>query len=221
MTTEYSNSDVQRRYIGLKLSFTRLTTQFDLFADIWTQRSEHDTGLWLAGLDRLAQDALELPAMPYPIPPLVCYLDRGPGAAIRRARTRLPGGGSNPVSVIRVPRERLIGSGIASSVVHEVGHQGAALLDLVGPLRQELGARADRGSQALAWRLWSRWISEIVADVWSVAHLGITSTRGLIGVVSLPRYFVYRISTDDPHPPPWFRVRLSTAIGDFLYPDLQ
>ena len=36
--------------------------------------------------------------------PAVCYLARGPGAAIRRARTRLPGGESNPVAIIRVPQ---------------------------------------------------------------------------------------------------------------------
>ena len=71
---------------------------------------------------------------------MVCYLARGPGAAIRRARTRLPGGGDNPVAIIRMPRERMIGSGIASSLVHEVGHQGAALLDLVPSLRARLGA---------------------------------------------------------------------------------
>ena len=57
------------------------------------------------------------------------------GAAIRRARTRLPGGGENPVAIVRVPRERMVGTGIASSLVHEVGHQAAALLDLVNSLR--------------------------------------------------------------------------------------
>lgn len=29
------------------------------------------------------------------------------------------------------------------------------------------------------------------------------------------------MSTDDPHPVPWFRVKLSCAIGDALYPDPQ
>ena len=63
----------------------------------------------------------------------MCYLDRGHGAAIRRARARLPGGGMSPVAIIRVPRERMVGAGIASSLVHEVGHQAAALLDLNTP----------------------------------------------------------------------------------------
>ena len=70
-------------------------------------------------------DALALAGQPYQVPPIICYLDRGAGAAIRRARTRLPGGGANPVAIIRVPRERMVGSGIASSLFHEVGHQAA------------------------------------------------------------------------------------------------
>ncbi len=165
-------------------------------------------------------------------PPVICYLARGPGAAIRRARTRLPGGEANPVAIIRVPRERMIGTGIASSLVHEVGHQGAALLDLVASLRADLSHpphQLDAGSvdaavgappvtAAWAWTVWRKWISEIVADFWSVARLGVTATSGLIGVVSLPAAFVFRIDADDPHPSPYLRVKLSAAIGEALYP---
>lgn len=210
----------QRKFALLKLRFTALMTQFDLFSDALGQRSERQAGLWLAGLDQLAEDALWLKTAPYQAPPLVCYLDRGIGAAIRRARTRLPGGGANPVAIIRVPRERLIGSGIASSVIHEVGHQGAALLDLVASLRAAMEGRG-RGPDAQAWQIWSGWISEIVADFWSVAHLGVTSTQGLWGVVSLPPAFVFRIQQGEPHPAPWIRVRLSAAIGARLFPDPQ
>src|SRR5207253_206678 len=62
---------------------------------------------------------------------------------------------------------------------------------------------------------------EIVSDFWSVARVGIASTLGLIGVVSLPRPFIFRFNFDDPHPPPWIRVKLSCAIGDGLYPHPQ
>lgn len=114
-------AQAQRRFAFLKLRFNAVITQFDLFNDVITQRSEHETGVWLSGLDVVSADALRLPGGYYDVPPVICYLDRGVGAAIRRARTRLPGGGSNPVAVIRVPRERMVGSGIASSLIHEVG----------------------------------------------------------------------------------------------------
>ena len=195
-------------------------SQLDLFNQVITQRSENEQGVWLSGLDVVAADALALPDY-YEAPPVICYLDRGVGAAIRRARTRLPGGGENPVAVIRVPRERMIGSGIASSLIHEVGHQGAALLGLVPSLQLVLRAKQHDAREPLVWRLWERWISEIVSDFWSVARVGVVSTLGLIGVVSLPRPFVFRINVDDPHPTPWIRVKLSCAIGDGLYPHPQ
>jgi hypothetical protein len=216
-------ADAQRRFAFLKLRFNAAITQFDIFADALSVRGEVGNGVWLGGLDVVAADALALEGKFFETPPAITYLDRGHGAAIRRARTRLPGGGDNPVAVIRLPRERMVGSGIASSLVHEVGHQGAALLDLVASLRRELRMRQrwSRGLELTAWQLWDRWISEIVADFWAVAKLGITASQGLMNVVSLPRAFVFRIAPDDPHPFPWIRVKLSIAAGQFLYPDPQ
>ncbi|MBK6506123.1 MAG: hypothetical protein IPG02_10750 [Ignavibacteria bacterium] len=96
---------------------------------------------------------------------LMVYLDRGHGAAIRRARTRLPGGDENPVAVIQIPRERMVGNGIASSLIHEVGHQGAALLDLIPSLKGDINkVKQETGVNHTAWKYYERWISEIIAD---------------------------------------------------------
>ncbi len=215
-------SEAQTRFTILRLRFNEVLSQFDLFADVLTQRSEQETGVWLGGLDVVARDALALPGNYYNAPPVICYLDRGAGAAIRRARTRLPGGGENPVAIIRVPRERMVGSGVASSLIHEVGHQGSALLDLTVSLRPALQEmQTGRGRRRIAWVFWERWISEILADFWSVARVGIASTLGLIGVVSVPRAFVFRVGLDDPHPIPWIRVKLSCALGRALFPHPQ
>ena len=215
--------EAQRRFTFLRLRFNTALTQFDLFNDVITQRSENETGVWLSGLDVVAADALALPGDYYEAPPVICYLDRGLGAAIRRARTRLPGGGENPVAIIRVPRERMIGTGIASSLVHEVGHQGAALLDLVqfaapgpaGPAarRRPRARRPGRCGSAGSRR------SSPISGRWRASAS--PSTLGLMGVVSLPRAFVFRIDADDPHPSPWIRVKLSAAIGEALYPHPQ
>jgi len=199
-----------------------MLADFDTFADVFTQRSETNFGVWMAGLDVAATDALRLRAEGVEFPPVICYLDRGHGAAIRRARTRLATGRPNPVAVVRVPRERMIGSGIASSLFHEVGHQGAAVLGLIPSLRRLLHARQIvAGTGRLPWVMYERWISEIVADFWSVARLGIGATLGLMGVVSLPRAFVFRTHLEDPHPVPWIRLLLSCAMGQELYPDEQ
>lgn len=216
-----SNEEAQRRFTFLRLKFNAALAQFDLFSTVVTQRSEHENGVWISGLDAVAEDALRLPGGYYLAPPVICYLDSSPGAAIRRARTRLPGGGDNPVAIIRLPRERMVGSGIASSLIHEVGHQGAALLDLVNSMRPLLQSMQRGGGAPLAWQLWERWISEIVADFWSLARVGVGATLGLLAVVSLPRPFVFRINMDDPHPAPWVRVKLSCAMGQAIYPHPQ
>lgn len=213
----------QRRFTLMRLRFNITLSEFDVFSEVITQRSEHETGVWLSGLDVAAAEALVLPGHYFEAPPIICHLHRGLGGAIRRARTRLPGGGQNPVAIVRIPRERMIGYGIASSLVHEVGHQGAALLGLVESLHGAVAQarRSASGDEREAWGLWGRWISEVVADFWSVAKVGVASTLGLMGLISLPRAFVFRLDPLDPHPLPWIRVLLSCAIGDRLYPDPQ
>jgi hypothetical protein len=216
-------SEQQRRYTIIRLGFNTALAQLDLFSDAVTQRSESETGVWLSGLDVAARDALVLGGDYYEVPPVVCYLDRGLGGAIRRAHTRLPGGGTNPAAVIRIPRERMIGFGIASSLVHEAGHQGAALLELVPSLKLALQERGRTAPpvERTAWRYWDRTISETIADTWALGRVGVSSTLGLMGIVSLPRPFVFRVDLSDPHPFPWIRVLVSCAIGDAFYPHPQ
>jgi hypothetical protein len=216
-------AEMQRRFTLLRLRFNAVLSVFDIFSSAITQRSENEIGVWLAGLDEVAFDALALRGEYYSPPPVVCYLDRGMGAAIRRARTRLPGGDSNPVAIIKVPRERMVGSGVGGSLIHEVGHQGAALLGVLPSLRAEIDAARRRhvGMAREAWACWYRWISEIVADLWSVATIGVAAPMGMLSVVSLPQAFVFRENRDDPHPTPWIRVKLSAAMGEALYPHPQ
>lgn len=221
LSQESEAAKLQTRFAELKLRFNSLLDQFDIFADVVSQRAEHRTGVWIAGLDALAEDALQLPGKPYTAPPLMCFLERGHGAAIRKARTRLPGGDPNPVAIIQAPRERLVGTGIAASIIHEVGHQGVALLDLLTSIRQEMGKATLSANQQQGWAMLRRWLSEILADFWAMAHLGAGATLGLMGVVGLPAYFVFRAKSDDPHPFPWIRVIISIAFGERLYPDPQ
>ena len=212
----------QRKYTSLRLLFASMLSHFEIFADTITQRSEHDYGVWLSGLDVLAEEALTFPGAPYQVPPVICYLDRAIGGAIRRYHTRLPGGANNPVTIIRVPRERMIGSGIAASIVHECGHQVAALLKMNEPLKAELKSRsAEISDDPQVVAAFIRWLPEIVSDFWSVGRLGIAASLGVMTVVSLPPRYVIRIDPNGTHPVPWIRVKLSAAMGNELYPDLQ
>jgi hypothetical protein len=213
--------EFQAGFTILKLRFNSILDQLDIFADVLSQRAEHEVGVWLSGLDVLAEDGLGAVKQFSEVPSLMVYLDRGHGAAIRRARTRLPGGDENPVAVIQIPRERMVGSGIASSLIHEVGHQAAALLDLVTSLKKVLAQKKTERRDTVAWKYFDRWISEIICDVWATGHLGIAATLGLMGVVTLPRYFQFRLDLNDPHPAPYVRVHLSYAFGKKLFPHQQ
>jgi hypothetical protein len=212
---------LQATFTILKLRFNDILDQLDIFADVLSQRAENDTGIWLAGLDVLAEDGLQAVKPFTDIPELMVYLDRGHGAAIRRARTRLPGGDENPVAIIQVPRERLVGSGIASSIIHEVGHQVASLLNLVPSISAVLARKTEEGRNVKAWQYFNRCISEIISDVWALGHLGVSATMGLMGVVTLPRYFQFRLDMNDPHPAPYLRVQISCWFGKRLYPHPQ
>ena len=165
-----SNADAQRRFSLLRLRFNAVLTQFDLFSDVITQRSEHETGVWLSGLDVASADALTLPASPVPVPPVICYLDRGGGAAIRRARTRLPGGGDEPGGdhpraaradgrqrhrVVALPRGRPPGRRAARHLGDRCGRSCAAC-SAAGATMPRCGSTCER------------WISEIVADFFAV-----------------------------------------------------
>ena len=214
-------AEMQTGFTILKLRYNSILDQLDIFADVLSQRAEHEVGVWLAGLDVLAEDGLSNTRNLFQSPALMVYLDRGHGAAIRRARTRLPGGDENPVAVIQIPRERMVGSGIASSLIHEVGHQVAAMLDLVPSLKAKLSRRAREGQGREAWNYFALCISEIICDTWAVGLLGISATLGLMGVVALPSYFQFRMDRIDPHPAPYLRVQLSCAFGKKIYPHLQ
>ncbi len=213
----------QRYYSFLRLRFNAILVQYDIFADVLTQRGEHGYGIWLAGLDWLARDALH-PRLSLPkAPHMLTYLERGLGAAIRRKDTKLPGGVMNPVALIRIPRSRLLDSSIACSLVHEVGHQAVAILGLVHSLKTAIDRVLSHTGKAKvsAWRYFRLCISEIIADCWAISRLGITAVNGLVGVLSLPPAFIYRLKPGDPHPFPWIRVLLACAVGQYLFPHDQ
>ena len=49
MTPSAAPAVMQRRFTMLRLRFIVTLTQLDIFADAITQRSEYETGVWLAG----------------------------------------------------------------------------------------------------------------------------------------------------------------------------
>ena len=171
-----SPSAAQRRFTLLRLRFNAGLTQFDIFTDALSMRGEVDRRL-APGLDVAAADASRSPAAST-IPRRVTYLDRGHGAAIRRARTRLPGGG--------IPGRRSsasLASGWWAAASPPPWSTRSATRARRSSISSSLSASPSRpasgrpGEIAMAVGLWERWISEIVADFWSVAKLGVAAAR--------------------------------------------
>ena len=91
------NEAAHRRFVFLRLRFNAVLNQFDLFNDVITQRSEHDTGVWLSGLDVASADLCLARGV---LPSAACHLLPGPGHRGRHparphaasGRRREPGG---------------------------------------------------------------------------------------------------------------------------------
>jgi hypothetical protein len=69
--------NLQNQFSAMKLRYNQILDQLDIFADVLSQRSEHETGIWLSGLDVLAEDGMKVGKAFYTAPPLMVYLDRG------------------------------------------------------------------------------------------------------------------------------------------------
>ena len=191
-----------------------------------TQRSEHDNGrLAVRASTSVAADALRaagavLRGAAGDLLPRPRHRRGDPPRAHAPARRRREPGGDHPRAARAHGRQR------HRLVARARGRPPGARRCWISWTRcgrccGSVAARAAAATELVAWQLWERWISEIVADFWSVARVGIAATLGLIGVVSLPRAFVFRINLDDPHPLPWIRVKLSCAMGEALYPHPQ
>lgn len=218
-----SAAEAQKKLVRVRARFSGLLSEFDIFSDVLTQRSEHRVGQLLGGMDFAAADMMHDDGFPFEAPHVITYLDRGYGAAIRRALTVLPSGGPNPVAVVRVPRERVGSTGLAGSVAHEVGHQAAALLQLVPALQAKIAAAKQGRSAVEAEGLehYASWSSEILADYWAVGRVGVAHTLGLFALLSLPSPYVFLGGKERVHPIPWIRVHISAALGDALWPHPQ
>ena len=114
-SAETANSgaeEAQRRFTLLRLRFNSVLTQFDLFDNVITQRSENQTGVWLSGLDVASADALRLREKFFEPPAIICYLDRGTGAA----KKLLPVAGTAVGGYFGGPAGASLGGNIASTL---------------------------------------------------------------------------------------------------------
>jgi hypothetical protein len=195
----------------IELEVARAYDYFDTFMDILTQRLSPILGPLLAGCDRLADDALrrDHPSLQAVETPLV-HCDRGLGASVLRQGVSLGDHEQNPLPIIQIPYSRLTQKYQLTSLIHEVGHEALARLDLKDPLARALDqALAERGVAPSMRGLFARWSGEIGPDFWAFCATGPAQAATLREVLMLKREHVVQDSFADSHPPPYLRVLLS------------
>lgn len=204
----------------LQLRVDALAQTLDFFMDAVSSRSDVDTGILLAGADRIVAAALARTVPGYVPPMAVTYLDSAArGGAIARARTRLPGGVILPIAMVRVSSETLPTR--LTSVLHEAGHQLAVDLGLLDEARQLIQETAAPSLHDEGLGLqFASWSSELLADaVCLLLSGGGPGVDGLERVLSLPVGLLWRLDPEDPHPPGRIRVDVALEFARLVHPD--
>lgn len=194
----------------LELEMTKAFTFFDTFMDILTQRHTPELGRLLAGCDALALDSIRKPhpALMMVEQPIV-GCDRGFGAKTFREYVRFPGGGFNPMPLVQIPYSRLKEKYNLTSILHEVGHEAMVRCGLKRALPKVIRTGlAKAGAPNAISDLFARWSSEIGPDFWSFCGSGLAHAGAIKEILALPPAHAFRISWNDPHPPPYIRALL-------------
>ena len=195
----------------VELDLSDAFTFFDTFLDIISQRLLPKIGRLLEGCDTLAMDALRKnhPALIIIEKPLV-FLDRGFGASILREGITLPDGSLNPLPAIQIPYSKLMEKYNLTSVIHETGHSAMVRLGLVVSLpKMTIEVLENAGAPKTIHKLFALWMKEIGPDFWGFCNCGIAQPSSVREILSLPKNYVFKVSSTDPHPPPFLRVLLA------------
>jgi hypothetical protein len=195
----------------LELEMTKSFTFFDTFMDILTQRHTPELGRLLAGCDALALDSIRKPhpALSIVEQPIV-GCDRGFGAKTFREYVRFPGGSLNPMPLVQIPYSRLKEKYNLTSILHEVGHEAMVRCGLKSAIANVFRSALGRAGAPAAIRdLYALWSSEIGPDFWSFCGSGLAHAGAIKEILALPATHAFRVSWNDPHPPPFLRALLA------------
>jgi hypothetical protein len=207
---------LRRDVVGYRGEIGRVETVLAFFAEAVKSRTTPKLAAILRGCDVLAGMSMDAVLRPLGrrTPPVLTYIDKGLGASIMRAGLRLWDPESiNPVAAIKLTRH---GLGRPTALIHESGHQVAAIVGWNGELAQLLErGMAPAGAEISA--IWGSWASEIAADAHAFAHTGFASLAGLHDVVSGDPRSVFDLRLGDPHPVPYLRVLLGVVMSRRFY----
>jgi len=202
-----------RTIVALRNRYVQAETLVAFYCTAVNSRTSDEIGALLRACDVLARACMAtiLEPMGLPVPPVLCYVDRGLGASILRAGLRLWDGITvSAVAAIRTTWHNLL---TQTAVCHEAGHYANSATGWNDELARAFTAHlpADLGP------VFAEWAHEIAADAVAFCCTGYGSVAALHDVVAGDDGPVYLAVPLDPHPPPYLRVPLNTAFCRRFY----
>ncbi len=190
----------------LEMELTEAYVFYDTFMDILTQRLSDVLGPLLAGCDVIAADGLQRSFLADITAPPLVYCERHYGASTLREGVRLAAHAPNPLPFIAIPYARIEEKYNLISIYHEVGHQALAKLNLVKTMQKVFSeATAKAGAAPMLQGLFANWSKELVPDFWAFALTGMAHTSSIRDVLMLPQQYMFQVSPNQQHPPPFLR----------------
>jgi hypothetical protein len=208
---ERSLEALRREVVSFRRRFLTVEDVLEFYGDAVNTRTTPKLGAVLRGCDELARQAMEsvLGQLGRPVPPVMCFVKKGIGAAILRAEQPLWDGVTlNPAAAVKITRQGLCRP---TALIHEAGHQVAAEIGWAEDLAEQLQRSLPSAPYDLG-AIWAGWSSEIVADVFAFVHTGYGSIAALHDVVAGDDAAVFRFPPGDPHPIAYLRVLLGTQL---------
>ncbi len=205
-------NDLHRHILTFRQKYLRVETIIDYYADAVNTRTNPKIAALLRACDILSHRSMAvlLDQLAKVTPPVLTYLDKGLGASILKAGLRLWDGNTlSPVASIKIVRHNLLRP---TSLIHEAGHQAAAILNWNEELAARLNQHIENSSSHSVAEIWSSWASEIAADAFAFIHTGYAAVAALHDVLAGEDRFVFRLNVGDPHPIAYLRVLLGIVM---------
>ena len=205
--------DVRRLVVRLRARYIQAETLVAFYSNAVNARTGPEVAALLRACDVLARACMAtvLEPLRLPVPPVLCYVDRGLGASILRSGLRLWDGVTvSAVAAIRTTWHNLL---TQTAICHEAGHYTNSATGWNG----ELATTFTAALGATAGPAFAGWASEIAADAVAFCCTGYGAVAALHDVVAGEDTSVYAASPFDPHPPPFLRVLLNVEFCRRFY----
>jgi hypothetical protein len=217
--------EVANSIIVFREKYMRVETLIDFYGDAINSRTNPELGAKLRAFDYVAGMSMQraLRPMGRATPPVLTYLDKGLGASILRAGLRLWDGGTlSPVAAIKITFHN---QDRPTAIVHETGHQVAALLGWNEELTAAIAKGLVQEGEEVA-RIWSSWATEVAADAYCFANVGLAAVAALSDVIGGSPAQVFAYNPGGVHPISYLRVLLGYAMarrffGRGIWDDLE